>query len=268
MSKNAWRKKRGEGVAEVEVGRDHLFCGEARFLRRYSERLNNRHVEQTFTLSEGYSEGRLDLCFVLGVGEVAGRIVEPLEDQEVYVWRTRQNHLRPRYHWLCGDVAENGLRWGSCVDDGTDIGQHKQLMFVLNVDLMDEIETAVPVWLRLERANLFLDLFAGEPYTSVLKGGCKALRSVILGKEKLDYGGLIGPVLRHDEKGVVERRPEIVDGISQDEREDWRDGFVLFDKQNLLAGFALMPLPKDKWLFGKESVTLGTQIVDVIAGPL
>jgi hypothetical protein len=148
-------------------------------------------------------------------------------------------------------------------------------MFIRDVHLVEYEERRIDrvggvVWLKA--FNEPKDAGAFNP----LYFSCVSGKKVLLPWPRFENGKvdelsvLAGSVIRFGEKPchVIKARPKVVDDLTTENRESWRDDeirMVLDSLGNQLAVFIT-----DDWVFAglKKGVDLGLKITDVLVGPL
>lgn len=115
-------------------------------------------------------------------------------------------------------------------------------VFVGNVELINEIEQAVPsrFTVRFEADNCVEELCANPLGESVRYGFLKPCRSFAERELDLPKGTLFRDVGRDNgPPGMVKGHSDVVSGIASDQCRAVYDGFVLFSERGALAGYCV-----------------------------
>lgn len=248
-------------IIGIEEGVDDRFDGRSCVVGHPGKSFDDWHALQQLSFAERYREGRLSLCFVFGSRKIA-KDKSSLDRDEVFVLRAIKNDEPP----VPGRLRFNGFGQSVSLDTGEDSAlsaQDEKAVLVLYVEGMDQSQAGIPSKVRFERGYRFNDLFAGDLYASVLDGRRQAIR--FLGEGKVDFRVNVSGDAEH---GEIQCGPQVVNGISDDGGEGWRDGLLLFDSVGDLSGLAVDALDKFERPLGEEGRNLGFEIIDVVCGPL
>jgi hypothetical protein len=240
----------GEGIIGVEERAHEFPDSPLRFLCRNSEGPYG-DAAQYLTFAEGYSKGRLSLCFIFRVPQSAGGIC-PLNGERVGILRCVKDEDGAHGGIVRNDAAEQFIPLVTDNNGSAVPSQDEQAMLVLNVKGMGEIQgNALPASVRFEPGYRFNDLFAGGLYMSFLDGSLKSLRSGVAGEGELNFWLSISD---HSEKHDVERGSDVVSGIADNERKLGRNRLLYFDVVGRPARLALVPFHKNKRLGSEKFV--------------
>lgn len=138
-----------------------------------------------------------------------------------------------------------------------------ELVFVRNVKRMKQKEFAVPVRIGFGLAYCFDDLFSGEVYFSHSDDRFKTVR--FLTKGELDSIGLQGAEWRDylpDE--LVEGGVEVMNSVSDDKCEFWRDGVMLPELKPAFSYFGVCNERQATSVSRKELPVFRMEIIDVL----
>ena len=144
--------------------------------------------------------------------------------------------------------------------DGND-----ELVLVANVQDMQSAESFIPARIRLKLFNPPEDICASEVGISIRDGALKSIGPVCEGK--LHAFGSRSFVSDHSKHKNVESGAQIVDGISNRERDIVRNGLVGFDAHNALVELWVVLNDQAHWSFSDIHTELPVNIADVILGP-
>jgi hypothetical protein len=232
------------------------------------EDLNHGLTVEGLSLTEAYREGRLDICYLVKITHPAplvsrsSCVSDICHSEEVALFRVKHDRPGPAGRTSC-DFTEIVSGEAGCFS-----GQEKQSMLVSIIEVTEPPEFCVPCLVWLERMYRFNDLFSGRPYLSILDGRINSFG--LRRKGKLDFVELGGvcPGARQCVNRQVERGPQIVDGISDDEPKLIGNGLLCFDTEHGPPSLRLVAEEKLKRLLAEEGVDPLIEIIDVIAGPL
>jgi hypothetical protein len=230
--------------------------------------LDDEGIFKGHTFAKAQIEGRLNVCFFLRISKVSGNEVGP-EYEDGLILRARI--ADPSVVLPFGDQPHLCDFANDCINAAHanlwDVARnHKQSVFVAGVKGIQAPQFFVPVLVRLETAYRFRDIFTGEPYLSLLNG---AIKGVLFASEgKLDFPLLRRSILDHAKDRKVERRPEIMDGISDYQGETWWNGLLGFGPEYYLSSLAFELNDQNKGFLCEKGVDPLSEVVDVMAGPL
>jgi len=174
---------------------------------------NGLLTDEGLSIAEAYEKRRLDFCFLFdpAIGHLIRSRPRPCKANPI--------DAKGRVVWN----GESSLK-SSCFRHGDD-----ELVLIGNVQCVDTIDEFVPTRLRIERYDRFDDVFAGPMYLSASDGGAKAVFAYWLGREGiLDVFGTCSQMPDHLPNYMIQRCPEIVNCITNDQRELWWDGYLGF----------------------------------------
>lgn len=211
-------------------------------------------------LIENYCEGLIEIAFLLDPREGHPTGHEPVKDKVGIVAKLNAPHLEAWRSWVEGRRVQVGKIKAVCRGE-------KQSVFVDDIKQVEFPKLELPARIGLKRFERIDDPIAGEMYAGGADGGFKFYKvSVIPHSEGWDLFVKRFPGFFDEIKGEqIERGPEIVDGISGDEREIRWEWFTVFD------GYFSPPrlvLKNHSVPAGKEfSFEFGERL-DVMYGPL
>lgn len=219
----------------------------------FSEYRYNFLADKGITIAEGYEECRLDFCLLFN--PAIGRMVR---------CRSHPRQSSPvNGEFGIGGNAQSALKGGGfCYGDN-------KFVLVGNVQGVDAIDEIVPSRLCVEGYNSIDDVFAGPLYLSTHNGGAKSLVTHCLcGEGVLNVFGSLGQMSNHFPDNMVQSGSEIVGGISNDEGELWRNGYLGFQYGRGPVAVFYPDEYEFKRLLGEVVGDLPIEIVDVMFGPL
>lgn len=141
-----------------------------------------------------------------------------------------------------------------------------KMMLVAFVQNLDRVKIEVPARIRLRRMNYVDDLWGGEVHLSCIDGTTKTL--LCARERKPDSASVLCLTPNHSEAEVVERGPEIVDSISEQEGERLWHGVLGLDINQSLVGIFAFPNSEFERDFRKIVGYFPVKITDVLLGPL
>ncbi len=230
---------------------------------------HDRHISQDGgdgLASEGlffpkqYLDGNFNILGVFGVLPWQAGIVTPHRDAVVFehiegsLYNDEVGHARV-------DVVDIQTVKTNSRPDG-----HDELVLIGNIENMKSIQKVVSARIRLQVAEFLSDFFAGDLYLSISQNRFKTLR--LSAKRELYLIG--GGVVRSQDipSEVIQGGAQIVDRVTDDEREMIGNGRVYIGDQGALAGLSVVLDGKPAAIGVVQSLRLGNKVLDVMLGPL
>ncbi len=236
----------------MKIGGDERINRPRNSIYHVLEGQNGLLTDEGLTIAEAYEKGRMDFCFLFD--PAIGHLIR----SRPIPCRARPVHTNGRIVWNGVSAVKHG-----CFRHGDD-----ELVLIGNVQGVDTIDEFVPARLRIERYDRFDDVFAGPMYLSACNGGAKAVFAYWLGREGiLDVFGTYSQVPDHLPNNMIQRCPEIMNCVTDDQRELWWNGYLGF--QYGRGAVAIFHSNEDKFvrLLSQVGVNFPAEIVDVIFGP-
>lgn len=253
-------------LALANIGVDQVIYGARRFFCEGMECFDDEAIFKGQPFTKAHAEGRLNICFFLRIGQVPGDKIGA-EHENGFIFRARISNCS-----ILPDQSNLRNFADDCINSvnaklGNIASNHQQSVFVTGVKGIEAPQLFVPVTVRLEVVNRFHDLFTGELYLSLLNGSFKSI--LFPYKRELNIAQSdVSTIFHHAENGKVQSRPQVMNSISNNEREAWRNGLIGFGPEYYLSSLALELDDELKGVLRQEGIDLPAKIIDVMAGPL
>jgi hypothetical protein len=233
--------------------------------RQANQNGHNRLLLEGQPLPERYMKGSTNIVALLkshGATNLAGRVLPRKSCDFLLVFESDES---VSFHYPgghCGGIKARNAQIGEA---GDGYRWDENTVFVGDIERIQTEQIIIPsrVWLKV--ADCSGDLWAGELHLSTGHNLFQSVRP--LAERELNLLGIgieRGEDLRERN---IERRPKVVNGVSDDKAQFLGNGFVLFESYGGLVGFWVTHQDEATRLLLEEFGYLPIEILDVMLGP-
>lgn len=211
------------------------------------------------TFPKDYLNNRINILGLFLISDRQGRIIGPY-GQAVIFENVKGLPLNNDIGRVGIEIANRQSVEGH---DGTD--GDNEFMLIGDIENMKPVKQVVAAKVRFKIAEFLCDFFAGDLYLSIRENALKANR--FPAKGELNLIGL-GPKWAQDVPSqMIERASEIVNRISNYEREMVGEGRVYIDAQGALTGLSIVMRREHSTFLIENTAGLSFKVFDVMLGP-